>query len=314
MTTSLPSWIPCKSNSSFFAPNFGPYLYEQLTKPSVLFESTHENLQYSDEGLSLSINTRGDSPHIKTQLFMFHGKVGVDIRRAPGRGIVSAFYLISDDLEEIDFELLGGDTDQVQTNFFIKGNVSNYERGMDHKINPEPLFHRYEIEWTPHHIRWYVDRFLLREVPHTNPHGFPTSPVNINFSLWAGGDSELNHWTIQWAGGYTNYDEVPFTMTVRNLVVQDYSSKTSYCINGSWNTSSADASEVAAVVPQLCSSTLDLGTADKTGLLRSTPPATFDTISKPVPKTSPCSTSVIPTSITRYKSPATKPRPFFFWY
>lgn len=309
MTTSCVPWWDVSNVADLFAQNYGPYLYEQLTEPSLLFGSD-ENLQYSEKGLSLSIFTRGDSPHIQTPLYIYYGKVGVDIRRAIGQGIVSAFYLISDDLDEIDLELLGGDMAQAQTNFFVKGNVSNYDRGMSHTINPEPQFHRYEIEWTPHHIRWYIDQSLHREVPHTSPHGFPTSPVNIHFSLWAGGDSELSPWTTQWAGGYTNYDEVPFTMTVRNLVVQDYSAEITYsynCVNGSWNTPSADASEVAAVVPQLCSSVEDLGTADKTG---SSAPGTMVEI---LEVTTPCSTSAAATAAIRYKSSATKPRAFL-WY
>lgn len=49
------------------------------------------------------------------------GKVEVVLKAAPGAGIVSSFVMQSDDLDEIDWEWLGSDPDEVQSNFFGKG-------------------------------------------------------------------------------------------------------------------------------------------------------------------------------------------------
>lgn len=41
------------------------------------------------------------------------------MKAASGQGIVSSIVLESDDLDEIDWEFLGGDTTQVQSNFYV---------------------------------------------------------------------------------------------------------------------------------------------------------------------------------------------------
>ena len=45
------------------------------------------------------------------------------MRAAPGTGIVSSAILQSDDLDEIDWEWIGGSSTKAQSNYFGKGNV-----------------------------------------------------------------------------------------------------------------------------------------------------------------------------------------------
>lgn len=40
------------------------------------------------------------------------------MKAASGRGIVSSIVLESDDLDEIDWEFIGGDNGKVQSNFY----------------------------------------------------------------------------------------------------------------------------------------------------------------------------------------------------
>lgn len=207
--------------------------------PTSEFVNKHNcsEITYSNEGATLQISKRGDSPHISSQFYILYGKVGIDIRQAPGQGIVSAFYLLSDDQDEIDIEMKGGNVGNVESNFFVKGNTTEYTRGMSHKVVPDLGFHRYEIEWTKEYVRWYIDHDLRRELTNDSEHGFPSSPMNIHFSLWAGGDSELDFWTVMWAGGITNYNDLPFKMTVSNLIVKDYSRAKTYTygyFGGQW--------------------------------------------------------------------------------
>lgn len=64
------------------------------------------------------------------------------LEAAAGAGIVSAFILQSDDLDEIDWEWLGGDTTEVQSNYFSKGNTTTYDRGATHPVaNPQTTYH-----------------------------------------------------------------------------------------------------------------------------------------------------------------------------
>ena len=60
------------------------------------------------------------------------GHVEFTIKAAPGTGIVSSAVLQSDCLDEIDWEWLGGDDAQVQSNYFGKGITVSYNRGAFH--------------------------------------------------------------------------------------------------------------------------------------------------------------------------------------
>jgi hypothetical protein len=57
------------------------------------------------------------------------GKVEAVVKAAPGAGIVSSVVLQSDDRDEIDWEWVGSDSEQVQTNYFGKGITGSYNRG-----------------------------------------------------------------------------------------------------------------------------------------------------------------------------------------
>jgi len=74
--------------------------------------------------------------------FIQFGRVTATLEAATGAGIVSAFILQSDDLDEIDWEWLGGDTTHVQSNYFSKGDTTTYDRGGVHDVaNPQTTFH-----------------------------------------------------------------------------------------------------------------------------------------------------------------------------
>jgi len=74
--------------------------------------------------------------------YIFFGSITATLEAATGAGIVSAFILQSDDLDEIDWEWLGGDTADVQSNYFSKGNTSSYDRGATHAVsNPQTTLH-----------------------------------------------------------------------------------------------------------------------------------------------------------------------------
>jgi beta-glucanase (GH16 family) len=74
--------------------------------------------------------------------YLFFGKVTAVVEAAAGAGIVSAFILQSDDLDEVDWEWLGGDTAHVQSNYFSKGDTTTFDRGAVHNVdNPQTKFH-----------------------------------------------------------------------------------------------------------------------------------------------------------------------------
>jgi len=123
------------------------------------------------------------------------GHVEYTLKPAPGVGIVSSAVMQSDDLDEIDWEWLGGDSNQVQSNFFGKGQTTTYNRGGFHpNPNNQADFHTYTIDWTADQIAWQIDGQTVRTLtPQTAQTGqYPQTPMMIKVGAWSGGDPNLN--------------------------------------------------------------------------------------------------------------------------
>ncbi len=184
---------------------------------------------YNSSGLCLSIEARYDYPTVKSDFYIMYGKIEAVVKAASGTGIVSSVILQSDDGDEIDIEWLGGDTTQVQSNFFSKGNTSSYDRGAYHTVeSPQTEYHTYSIDWAIDKTVWYIDGTAVRTLYNTSSDGYPQSPQYVEIGIWAGGDSSNSEGTIEWAGGSTDYDDVPFTMYIQSITVEDYSTGSEY--------------------------------------------------------------------------------------
>ncbi|KAK5959714.1 transglycosylase PWA37_003079 [Arxiozyma heterogenica] len=187
----------------------------------------------STNGLGLILAKRGDNPSYDSNFYIMYGKVQVLMQTAPGVGIVSSFFLQSDDGDEIDLEWLGGDTTQFQSNYFSKGNVTTYDRGEFHGVQtPAQMFHNYTIDWSMEQTTWSLDGTVVRTLLNTTSQGYPQTPMSIKFGIWAGGDPSNAPGTIEWAGGITDYSAGPFTMYVKQIIVTDYSTGESYSYDG----------------------------------------------------------------------------------
>lgn len=194
-------------------------------------------ITYGDDGLSLTLAKRFDNPSLVSDFYMMFGKVEVWLKSAPGTGIISSFYLQSDDLDEIDLEWFGGDISQMQSNFFSKGDTTTYDRGEYHDMaDPRADFHNYTLDWNEDSLSWYVDGALVRTLLKDSPSGFPQSPMRIYFGIWAGGDPTNEPGTIEWAGGSTDYSQAPFAMHIKSLIASDYSTGTEYSYDGTSGT------------------------------------------------------------------------------
>ena len=53
--------------------------------------------------------------------FVWYGKIGARLKTSAGAGVVTAFILMSDTKDEIDFEFIGTDLRTAQTNFYSLG-------------------------------------------------------------------------------------------------------------------------------------------------------------------------------------------------
>lgn len=79
--------------------------------PSDLFTTTGAPI-YSSQGAALTVSKSGDAPTLLSKWYIMFGKVEIVMKAAPGQGIVSSAVLQSDDLDEIDWEIIGNQDDQ----------------------------------------------------------------------------------------------------------------------------------------------------------------------------------------------------------
>lgn len=183
-------------------------------------------LSIDDNGAVLTITNKDQAPLIKTNKYIFFGKVDVTVKAAPGVGIVTSIVLESDDRDEIDWEWIGGDQGNVQTNFFSKG-VNNYIHGNTHGISFNAMegLHTYTIDWTPDYISFQVDGAEIRRAtPAEADNGatWPQTPVQVKLGTWVGGKSENPQGTIDWAGGLADFAQAPFIAWYKEIKITDY--------------------------------------------------------------------------------------------
>ncbi|KAL9042329.1 MAG: hypothetical protein Q9214_003813 [Letrouitia sp. 1 TL-2023] len=196
------------------------------------------NPTYDSNGASFTVAQPGDSPQLTSKWYIMFGHVEFQVKPAPGVGIVSSAVLQSDDLDEIDWEWLGGDNSQVQSNYFGKGQTTTWNRGAFHaNPNNQADFHTYTIDWTADQIVWQIDGTPVRTLSPNDAAGqYPQTPMMIKVGSWSGGDPSNPPGVIEWAGGSTQYGAGPFTMQVKSIAVSDYSTGTSYSYSGSTGT------------------------------------------------------------------------------
>ncbi|KIW14671.1 hypothetical protein PV08_07455 [Exophiala spinifera] len=195
---------------------------------------------YDSNGAAFTIAKSGDSPFIASKWYIMFGHVDFVVKAAPGTGIVSAAILQSDDLDEIDWEWLGGDNTQAQSNYFGKGQTTTgYNRGAFHAApSNHDEFHTYSIDWTANEIVWSIDGTTVRAMTQDQAVAgqYPQTPMYVKVGAWAGGDPSNPQGTIEWAGGLTDYSAGPFTMYLKSVHVTDYSTGSEYSYSGTSGT------------------------------------------------------------------------------
>ncbi|GJC99448.1 glycosyl hydrolase family 16 [Colletotrichum higginsianum] len=268
---------------------------------------TAGNISYTSEGAEFTLNKKGDAPTIETSWYFFFGRAEVVMKAAPGTGIVSSVVIESDDLDEVDWEWLGGKDAEVQTNYFGKGNTTSYDRGAFHTIAAtQTEFHNYTIDWTTEAVTWYINGALVRTLNYADALGgknFPQTPARLRLGIWAGGDPDNNAGTITWAGGETDYTKAPYTMTVQKVAITNANPAKSYTygdMTGDWTSIKIEAPG-AATDDGTNSGQNDTSSAGNTSSSSSSPSTATDTPSSgsPSPSGSPLSNSTATGSTLR---------------
>ncbi|KAI2615636.1 glycoside hydrolase family 16 protein [Hypoxylon sp. NC1633] len=221
-----------------------------FTKGAVNSFTSSGNPTYGSDGATFTVRQSGDAPQLTSVFYIMFGRVEINLKAAPGAGIVSSFVLQSDDLDEIDWEWLGADSTEVQSNYFGKGITSSYNRGQFHEMgNNQNGFVTYVIDWTSDRVIWTVDGTTVRTLQASEAESgqYPQTPMQVKFGAWSGGDPSNAQGTIQWARGPTDYSKGPFSMSVKSVKVTDYSTGHSYTYgdtSGSWQSIRSDGGKV----------------------------------------------------------------------
>ncbi|KAI0427366.1 glycoside hydrolase family 16 protein [Xylaria sp. FL1042] len=151
---------------------------------------------------------------LASTVYMWYGTVKAKMKTSKDAGVVSAFILLSDVKDEIDYEFVGTELDIAQTNFYFQG-IPNYHNSgnITGLSNTNTDWHEYEIRWTPDKIEWYVDGELGRTQLKSdtwndtaNQWDFPQTPARVQLSIWPGGAASNGQGTIDWAGGPIDWD------------------------------------------------------------------------------------------------------------
>ncbi|EXJ54126.1 murein transglycosylase [Cladophialophora yegresii CBS 114405] len=208
-------------------------------------------VSYTSDGAAFTISQHGDAPTLSSKWYIMFGHVDFVVKAAPGTGIVSAAILQSDCLDEIDWEWVGGDDSQAQSNYFGKGiTTTGYNRGAYHGApGNHDGFHTYSIDWTADQIVWSIDGQTVRAMTQSQAEAgqYPQTPMYVKLGAWAGGDPSNPEGTITWAGGVTDYSAGPFTMYVRSIHVTDYSTGSQYSYSGTsgtWQSISSNGGQI----------------------------------------------------------------------
>lgn len=204
-------------------------------------EADGTTLSYDgSNGAKFVINKATDAPTISAAKYIMFGKVTVVTKASPGVGIVSSFILESDDLDEIDWEWLGGTSSSVESNFFGKGNTTAYDRATYVNVaDAINAWHTYTIDWTAEAVKWYIDGALVRTLSYGDPlavygQNFPQTPMKVKMGSWVGcasaaaASDPATAGTCSWAGGPADFSAAPFTMYVKSVTIEDYGCGTSY--------------------------------------------------------------------------------------
>jgi len=219
--------------------------------PSDFSVSTGSAPTFTKEGGVFTIAKKGDAPTITSKWYMMFGHYDIKVKAAPGQGVISSLVLQSDDLDEIDWEWVGSASEEVQTNYYGKGQTTTYDRGKTVAApGSQAEFHTYSLDWTSEAITWSIDGKTVRTLtPETaDKDQYPQSPMMLKIGPWVAGDVGQPQGTVEWAGGLIDWSKAPYVMVVESVKAIDYSTGKSYSygdMTGDWQSIKSDGGKIS---------------------------------------------------------------------
>lgn len=182
-----------------------------------------------DDVIQLKLSKPNTGATMYSTRFINYGSISADIQMDRTNGLVSSFITMSDVKDEIDFEFVGGKQNEIQTNWFYRGIITE-GKDTDGEFHNQPDssidWHTYTIDWKPESIIWSIDGKSIRTLKRSSD-TLPSTPSRFSFSIWDAGSGPEG--TKQWAGGEIDWSKMKdhFSVQVRNVKVQCYGDATS---------------------------------------------------------------------------------------
>ncbi|KAJ7449671.1 concanavalin A-like lectin/glucanase domain-containing protein [Mycena latifolia] len=221
-----------KSASPSFNSRFTPISPE---RSYALTDKGLEMYLYKPNGpvtASAGVNDKlGDGATINSSFTLSAGKVTFQMAAPTIAGVIVAGILIGDpSLDEIDIEIVCGETDSWQTNIFVPDpRVTRPEYGVfssKESVDSIADLHSYSIDVNTDRIAWSLDGHIVRTLTkdQCTRNGFlhyPTHPMRIQLGIW---DSSSPAGTAEWGRGPIDWTRAPdkITATVKSVTVECY--------------------------------------------------------------------------------------------
>ncbi|OOF94954.1 glycoside hydrolase family 16 protein [Aspergillus carbonarius ITEM 5010] len=216
---SLDSCAPepiCKNQTYSFTSLDNAVLYDHYLGNTTEYDwvySGYPKIQNDSLWLTMPNGTTGSLYSLNH--YIWYGKVSATIKSSRSQGVVTGFILLSDDLDEIDYEWVGYNLSSAQTDFYFQG-VQNYTNERNAAVTPNNTFedwHTYTIDWKPDVLEWIVDGTVMRTLTKNSTYNatsgvymYPQTPSRLEMSIWPGGSEAEGTGTIEWAGGLIDWD------------------------------------------------------------------------------------------------------------
>ena len=243
----MPTTAASKFTGSYFGTGFDSYDWGKMEASDGwsnggMFDCTwsKDNVKFSGGKMNLSITGNSwqgykGAEYRTTQAFGY-GMYDVSMKPIKNDGVVSSFFTYTGPSDgtvwdEIDIEFLGKNTNQVQFNYYTRGQ-GNHEYVYNLGFDASQSFHQYGFYWDNTHITWYVDKKAV----YTAYNNIPTTPGRIMMNVWNGKgvDEWLKHYNGK-APLTAQYDWISYTAPSSGSSNNNNNNNTNYNNNNNNN-------------------------------------------------------------------------------
>lgn len=85
--------------------------------------SSGKPVEYDGDGILLTMAPDTVGTVLASTNYVWYGKVSATMTTSQGQGVVTAFILMSDVKDEIDFESVGAEVENIQSNYYALGQI-----------------------------------------------------------------------------------------------------------------------------------------------------------------------------------------------